>query len=177
MAQDSGISGEAFINAQKKALRLLSYGPRSKKGLYQRLRDSGFDHEPAEEAVSSMEGQGFINDEKMAADYVAYAVESKAYGRYRVIQELLSRGIDKALAESAYEGYMDERRGQSYDEDDADPELENAVNTLSKRMRQTGLEPDELDAGDMRRLIGFLHRRGFSFDTIRRAFAKIEEED
>ncbi|MCL2702941.1 MAG: recombination regulator RecX [Defluviitaleaceae bacterium] len=167
---------ETLAEAQRKALRLLSYGPRSKMGLYQKLRDTGFDHGPAEAAVDAMEAQGFVNDEKMAADYVALAIESKAHGRYRIIQELTRRGISKDLAETAYETYVTELAEQSADGEEADIDLENAVASLEKRMRQTGLEPDELDAGDIRRLTGFLHRRGFSFGTIRRAFSRIQDD-
>jgi SOS response regulatory protein OraA/RecX len=121
-----------------------------------------------------MEGQGFINDEKMAASLTAYLIESKGYGRYRVIKELTDRGICADLAESAYNAYIDER--SSGEDDEFDIDLDNAAAALEKRMRRLRLEPSELDDGDIRRLTGFLHRRGFSFGTISRAFAKVREE-
>jgi len=161
-----------YERALGKALRLLTYGARSKAGLYRKLRDAGHNHEPAEAAIVYCEGQGLINDKKMAASYVAYAVESKRYGKHRVLQELYNRGIDRELAQEAYETYIDEN---TFD-DEGDIDLENAVETLEKRMRQKGLEADDLDFDERRRLTDYLHRRGFSFGTISRAFAEIQED-
>jgi len=163
---------DELTKAVQKALRLLSYGARSRRGLYEKLKEAGFDDVVCLEAISYAEEQGFVNDEKMAADFAAFAVESKAYGKYRVINELINKGIDRELAESAYSAYVNERE----EDGDIDVDLENAVVTLEKRMRQTRVEPDELDEGDIRRLTGYLHRRGFSFGVISRAFAKVKEE-
>jgi regulatory protein len=158
--------------ARLKALKLLSYSARSEKGLYQRLRDAGYGNDAAQFAVSCMIEQGFVDDEKMAADYVAFAVERKAFGRYRVVQELVNKGINKDTAESAYESYVEEHAA---DEDYCGIDLDNAAAALEKRMRQTGLDSDELDEGDMRRLTGYLYRRGFSFEVIRQAFERVKK--
>ena len=165
------------MDARKKALSLLAYGPRSKEDLYNRLLDKGFPKEDVREALAEMEALGFVNDGRLAADYVAYAIESKAYGQYRIIRDLVSKGIDETLAERAYKNYLQERREQSINNelDEEDVDLENAVATLEKRMERTGLDPDDLDHGDIRRLSGYLERRGFSFDVIDKAFERVRQ--
>jgi regulatory protein len=175
--KNAGKTFEQVNEAIIKSLRLLSYGAKSRRKLIQKLMESGFDEDVAEQAVLDMEDRGYIDDAKMAADYVAYAVESKAYGRYRVIQGLTEKGVCRELAENAYNNYIDEHAELTDDGEEVDIDLENAAATLEKRMRQTRLDIDELDEGDIRRLTGYLHRRGFSFNTINKAFNKIRDDN
>ncbi|MCL2407905.1 MAG: recombination regulator RecX [Defluviitaleaceae bacterium] len=170
---------DTYNNARKKALQLLSYGPRSRRGLTERLIKAGYtDNDIIEAILIDMEGLGFVNDVKMAADYVAYAVESKGYGRYRILNELDCRGIEKDIAEESYNNYITQREAEADGEFDRNAvDTENATSALKKRLQQTGLDADELDHADVRRLTAFLHRRGFSFDVISRAFKGIKEMD
>ena len=163
----------SFEEAKLKAMRVLSYGSKSKDALYDKLLDADFTNDAAAAAVACMEELGYINDERMALDYVAYAVESKAFGRARIVNDLCRKGISESIAEAAYDKYEQDRRAEP---NSFDFELQNAVQILQKRLRQLGLDADDLDYGDYRRLKGFLHRRGFDFDLIDKAFKELKED-
>lgn len=159
---------DEFDRARLRALRLIGVKARSVAGLLARLVEDGFSRDAAQSAVFAMEDAGYVDDVKMADDYVAYAAESKGHGRHRIVNDLAQRGVDISVAEAAYARYVNDRG--------VDVDLGNAQAALKKRMDQLGLDVHEIERDDMRRLSGYLVRRGFSFDTIRQAFECIYNE-
>ena len=99
-----------------------------------------------------------MDDERYARNYLAYRLQTK--GRQRLFQELCQRGIPYETAQRAWEEVT------AYEEVDEKEAIRRQVH--KKYMPGTALDEVQL-----RRLYGFLARRGFRLEDIR---AVLEEE-
>ena len=145
--------------ARKKALRLLEHMDRTEKGLTDRLLRAGFSEELAEDAVSDVKDYGYINDRRYALNYIMYRIHDKS--RQKIFQELSGKGIDRQTIQDAWE---EAEELETPDE-----------RALLRQMVGKKYEPGaELDEREMRRLYGYLARRGFRSGDI---FSVLEEMD
>lgn len=143
---------EEYRDARHKAMRLLEHMDRTKRGLRDKLRQAGFSPLAVDYALAYVESYGYIDDERYARTYIAYRMNTKS--RQKIIQELIGKGIDKETASAAWE---EEAALNMPDE------REILYRTVEKRYA-----PDtELDEKEMRRLQGYLIRRGFSYPDIK----------
>lgn len=143
---------EEYRDARRKAMRLLEHMDRTERGLREKLRQTGFSPRAVDYALAYVESYGYIDDERYARTYIAYRMDTKS--RQKIIQELIGKGIDKETAESAWE---EEAALNMPDE------REILYRTVEKKY-----SPDtELDEKEMRRLQGYLVRRGFSYSDIK----------
>ena len=145
--------------ARKKALRLLEHMDRTEKGLTDRLLRAGLSEELAEDAVSYVKDYGYINDRRYALNYIMYRIHDKS--RQKIFQELSGKGIDRQTIQDAWE---EAEELETPDE-----------RALLCQMIEKKYEPGaELDEREMRRLYGYLARRGFRSGDI---FSVLEEMD
>lgn len=145
--------------ARKKALRLLEHMDRTEKGLTDRLLRAGFSEELTEDAVSYVKDYGYINDRRYALNYIMYRIHDKS--RQKIFQELSGKGIDRQTIQDAWE---EAEELETPDE-----------RALLRQMVGKKYEPGaELDEREMRRLYGYLARRGFRSRDI---FSVLEEMD
>ena len=145
--------------ARKKALRLLEHMDRTEKGLTDRLLRAGFSEGLAEDAVSYVKDYGYINDRRYALNYIMYRIHDKS--RQKIFQELSGKGIDRQTIQDAWE---EAEELETPDE-----------RALLCQMIEKKYEPGaELDEREMRRLYGYLARRGFRSGDI---FSVLEEMD
>lgn len=145
--------------ARKKALRLLEHMDRTEKGLTDRLLRAGFSEELAADAVSYVKDYGYINDRRYALNYIMYRIHDKS--RQKIFQELSGKGIDRQTIQDAWE---EAEELETPDE-----------RALLRQMVGKKYEPGaELDEREMRRLYGYLARRGFRSGDI---FSVLEEMD
>lgn len=145
--------------ARKKALRLLEHMDRTEKGLTDRLLRAGFSEELTEDAVSYVKDYGYINDRRYALNYIMYRIHDKS--RQKIFQELSGKGIDRQTIQDAWE---EAEELETPDE-----------RALLRQMVGKKYEPGaELDEREMRRLYGYLARRGFRSGDI---FSVLEEMD
>ena len=145
--------------SRKKALRLLEHMDRTEKGLTDRLLGAGFSEELAEDAVSYVKDYGYINDRRYALNYIMYRIHDKS--RQKIFQELSGKGIDRQTIQDAWE---EAEELETPDE-----------RALLRQMVGKKYEPGaELDEREMRRLYGYLARRGFRSGDI---FSVLEEMD
>lgn len=143
---------EEYRDARHKAMRLLEHMDRTKRGLRDKLRQAGFSPLAVDYALAYVESYGYIDDERYARTYIAYRMNTKS--RQKIIQELIGKGIDKETVSASWE---EEAALNMPDE------REILYRTVEKRYA-----PDtELDEKEMRRLQGYLIRRGFSYPDIK----------
>ncbi len=145
------LSGEEEKRARRKAMQLLERMDRTEKGLREKLRQGGFSPEAVENAVDYVKSFGYIDDARYARNYISGRLGTR--GRQRILQELYQRGIDRQTALDAYE------ETAQLQETDERETLRTAI--LRKYPEETSLSDKE-----MRRLYGFLIRRGFSAGDI-----------
>lgn len=130
-----------------------------RRGLTDRLLRAGFSEELAEDAVSYVKDYGYINDRRYALNYIMYRIHDKS--RQKIFQELSGKGIDRQTIQDAWE---EAEELETPDE-----------RALLCQMIEKKYEPGaELDEREMRRLYGYLARRGFRSGDI---FSVLEEMD
>ncbi len=153
-------SQEAVIRkAKQKAMRLLAQMDRSERNLRQKLAQNGFPPKAVDAAVDYVKSYGYVDDGRYARNYLAYRLQMKS--RQKLFQELYQKGVSKEIIEEAW---AEVSADESPDE-----------RSLIRRQVLKKYEPgSRLDVGQMRRLYGFLARKGFRYDDIR---SVLEEED
>jgi regulatory protein len=116
------------------------------------LERRGVSEDLVEEAIRVVGGQGFLDDERYARLFVADKRNLEQWGSDRIRRGLLSRGIDRHLAEAALIEPADA------DDLDAEPqsELDRAVAVLRRRFP----DPPQ-DRRDRNRALGMLLRKGY----------------
>ncbi len=145
------------------AYRLLSYRGRSEKEVTDSLRKKGFTEQVIQDTILYLKDRGFINDTALASSLKREAEEVKLLGITGTKTFLQQRGIPREIIDNIFAGK------------DSD-ELNIAKKLVDKKLRSMENYSDEFVK---KRLWGILARKGYSFDTIRKALKqlKIREEE
>ena len=152
---------ESSSKAKEFALKLLSFRPRSKRELKNRLKKKGFGQEVAEQILDRLEELNLIDDHKFALLWVEEKLKNRPTGRKILEQELYLKGIEKEIIQEVLDKTFSE-----IDEKDL------ALKLFQKKKKQY-LKLDEDTA--KRRLNNLLLRRGFSYQTVAGIFYRWEE--
>ena len=130
------------------ALRLLAAQPRSVNEMLRRLRDRGHNRSASAEVVERLEANGLVNDHEFSRHFARVRL-GRGYGAPRILTDLLSRGVERRLAERAIDEVVD---SEGFDA------LSAARSLAEKRLSQLhDLPPKAVK----RRLLGYLGRRGY----------------
>lgn len=116
----------------------------------------GYSDSEIESAIRDLKERGLIDDMRLALNFAGYALETKGLGAMGTRNFLLSRGIPVDMAEEVCRGINEE---------------ENALRLIEKKVKGYS------DEGMKRRVYSLLQRRGYSFETIRKVFKKIYNEE
>jgi regulatory protein len=136
------------------AINLLSYRPRSEKEIRQRLRRRNVAPEVIDETVERLRAAHYLDDAAFAQFWRESRDTLSPRSGHLIRSELLYKGVDADTATSTVEGLDDE---------------EAAYRAAAKRLKS--LQRDDYDVF-RRRLGGFLTRRGFSYDVVRRTLER-----
>ncbi len=150
--------GEEYKKARLKALQLLEHMDRTEKGLTQRLAQAGFSGDAVWDAVAYVKSFGYIDDARYARHYISCRLGEKS--RQRLLQELLQKGVDRQTALQAWE----EAAGIG------EPDERAMIRRAVEKKCRPGSEPDKKE---MRRLYGYLARRGFRESDISAALEEM----
>ena len=143
--------------AENVSLHALSRRGVSSSEMASLLEARDLDPEVVADEVSRLEGVGLLNDRELAENLLETKQGRKGLGRGAVTSELRSRGIDASVIEEVLA-----------ETDDAD-EQARADEWAEKRASSLrGLDRATAE----RRLNGYLMRRGYRSDTVRRAVEK-----
>lgn len=151
------LTKEEQKKARLKAMRLLEHMDRTEKGLTDRLKQEGFSGEAVQDAMDYVKSFGYINDARYAQHYISYRLGIKS--KQRILQELAKKGIDRETALLAWEEAIE------LEEPDEKALLRH---TIEKKYAPG----TALDDKEMRKLYGYLARRGFRSGDI---FSVLEE--
>lgn len=151
----AALSREArVVHAQDAALRMLSTSRRSRRDLEQRLRRREADPTVIGDALGRLDSIGLINDDEFARAEAAAQLRNAARSSGAVTRRLRQRGVAADVAEAAVVEAV-----ESEGVDDA-ARCDAAARKRARQLRAYDRATAE------RRLMGFLMRRGFSFDLI-----------
>lgn len=154
---------DAVLRAKTKALDMLGRKARTTKEIRDKLRQTGFADDVADDVIARFLDLGYLDDHAYATQYVRTRFRVKGYGPQRLRQELYKRGVPREV--------IDEVMADETEEFDL---VEAARAHAEKRWPSlVAREPDARKR--QRKLTDFLVRRGFSFDVIRAVLDELEE--
>ncbi|MGX8698976.1 MAG: regulatory protein RecX [bacterium] len=141
--------------AKERALAVLARRQMSRKELLQKLREKGAAPESAEKAADLMERVGAVNEREYAGAVVRMCAR-KGFGKSRVLQELMKRGVPRETWEEALLE-LPEENGETLDA------------LLAKRL------PPEPTEQELRKAAAWLQRRGYGWSEIKSALRRRAE--
>jgi len=145
--------------AYQRALRLLSFRPRSSTEVRQKLSKHGFAEDVIDGALARLMRSGLVDDARFAKEWAENRNEFRPRGRRALEYELRQHGLEGEEIDQALEG-LDE----------------NSLALQAARKHARRLQG--LPAADFRRkLYGFLARRGFAYETAKPAVEQAWKEN
>lgn len=149
------------LSTYDRALAMLAAQPRSVADLRRRLKRREEDPASIEEAIARLTERGLLDDAAYARLYMRSSVVSKGVSVRRTRQVLAKRGVASQHADAAIAALRDEAP--------VDEEA-NALRAARKKLRTLGISDP---AARRRQLYGYLARRGYDSDDIRRAMTQL----
>jgi len=159
---DQRDDGPEGLEAQRRRAENVSLHALSRRGVSSRemeklLLSRDLDESVVADEIARLERVGLLDDTELAATLIRSKQERKGLGRGAVTSELRARGIDPSVIDEALS-----------DTDD-DDEQERADEWARKRAGSLrGLDRETAE----RRLNGYLMRRGYRSEVVRRAIEK-----
>lgn len=139
-----------------KALKFLSYRPRSEKEMRDYLEKKGGDTKIVEEITGKLKKQNLVDDHAFTTWWIEQRSRFRPKGRYLLWLELLKKGIKKEIIEDSL---FSEKK-----------ELALAKKAARKKVKSyKNLEPLEF----RRKMTAFLARRGFNWEVIKKVLEEI----
>jgi regulatory protein len=145
-------ANKELTKARNTAYRYLTYRPRSRAEIIQKLHDKEFNEAIIEAVLADLARLGYVNDRQFANQWARSRIRLRGFGRRRIEQELKHKGIDREIIREVFaEVFVDETEIET-----AKLVAGKKINTMKALDRETR----------RRRLAGFLERKGFSFEII-----------
>lgn len=140
------MTGRSPEEALNRALKFLSYRPRSEAELRAKLTQLGFSNDSVEPTVDRLRALHLLDDEAFARGFARSKIENSGYGPLRLERELRQKGVAaplvRRICDEAFRGHGGKDQARAL---------------LEKRYRGGDLS----DARTLRRAIAFLKRRGY----------------
>ena len=147
------------VSAYNYALNVLAARPYSTRALHRKLIQKEYSAADAVDAIRRLVDNGLLDDAKYAEQYARSKILATGASKRRLSQDLYRKGIKGEVASAAIDNVV------------ASEEIDTAAmieRVAKKKLAQLGdLEPLVL----RRRLFGFLARRGYDVDEIKRVVA------
>lgn len=149
-------AADTLEKAQQRAVNFIAYRPRTEREVRLRLKKAGADEETINSVLERLKGAGLLDDETFGKAWVESRLRSNPRSRRMLAWELRQKGVGDEEVQAALEGVNDE---------------EAAFRAAQKRWPKVqSLEPRERK----RKLMEFLARNGFDYQTIESVIARIE---
>ncbi len=100
-------AARAFL-AERSGLAYLSRAEHSRYQLSLKLSKKGFSRAESEEALDVLASAGSLDDARFASAWIRNRLIGRTEGRARLMAGLLSRGVDRAIADRALNGYFED---------------------------------------------------------------------
>lgn len=141
--------------AKLRAMNLLLKKNYTTAQLMDKLRQGWYPEEIIEQAIDYVASFHYIDDLRYASDYITYHQESKS--RMRLEQDLLRKGIRREVLEAAW---------QQWEEDGGEQDEGAMIEALLQKRHYNA---QEATPSERQKQYGFLMRKGFSADAVKKA--------
>ena len=143
---------EDLKKARALAYRYLSHRDRSVRETTDHLKKKGLKDAVVQETLQHLKEAKFLDDRRFAEHWARTRAENRQFGRYRLRQELLGKGLSKDLINETLDTLFETVQ-----------EIDLARAVIEKKLPSM----QDLDADKRKnRLIGLLQRKGFSLDIV-----------
>lgn len=144
--------------ALQRALHLISYRPRSEAEVLNHLKKYQIPEETTTEVIARLRETGVLDDQQFAETWIENRATFRPRSKLALRIELAQKGIDETLIEETLAGVNDEVQ---------------AYEAGRKKARQL---PNTDEKVFKQKLLGFLARRGFSYEVTSSVVKKLWEE-
>ena len=145
--------------ARSYALYCLDRKNLTEQELYEKLCQKGHE-EFAPEILAEVCKAGIVDDKNYAYMYISDGINIKCKGLYRLSQELIQKGVSKAVIEEISEDFQ-----------------EDCYNSLVSFVRAHYGDSEIDDRKTLEKIKAQLLRRGYSYSEIRRCFDEFDWSD
>jgi regulatory protein len=152
------IKEDEFIKFYDRALKFLSYRPRSERELQDWFKKKKVGSETQKLIEKKLKHLNYLDDEEFTRWWIEQRTTFRPFGKRRLALELRQKGIDKNLIVKLLDCYLAQ-----------DKELELAEEVAKKKLKNLKNLP-YLEARG--KLSAFLARRGFGWEIIKEVVAK-----
>ena len=151
----TAMAATPYEKTMERALKLLSFKPRSIAELHERLLEKEWAEETiVDQVIARLIELRYLDDEQFAASYASSRLTVRPLGRTRLRRDLQRKKLPNEITEQTLDQIYD---GQA--------EEELIDRAIAKRLRLKGA-PTTPEAA--KKLFDYLMRRGFSYDLVRR---------
>lgn len=148
---DSILARDAIDRAVAAAMRALDQRIRSRRELYTRLQQKGFEPDAIDAALDRLRDYGYLDDERFAEQWIENRLAHRPRGKRMLEHELRQKGVDRQIiAETIDTLEVDDRAA--------------AMHLGQKQLGRISALPV---AEQKKKLGGMLARRGFDYEVIR----------
>lgn len=144
--------------AKLRCMNLLQSKDYTREQLKQKLKQGFYPEEVMEEALDYVASFHYIDDLRFAQDYIYYNESRKS--RRRIDMDLLKKGVASDTITKAW--LLWEDAGNEQDEDAQ----------IAMLLEKKHFDAETADMKELQRMYGFLARRGFDGEKIRKALLK-----
>ncbi len=141
--------------AKLRAMNLLKSRAYTVKQLHDKLKAGGYPEEIIAQALNYVGSYRYTDDLQYAVSFIRNQTERRS--RRRIELDLLGRGISQSVLEEAW-GLWEEEGG-----------LQDEEGMISSLLEKKGFDREHADQKQRQRMYGFLMRRGFPAEAVRRA--------
>lgn len=141
-----------------RALNLLEHGSKTQKQVKDYLKGKGYPENCITNAMQKLEDYGYLDDQIYANEYVR--LYGQKDGEKKIRFSLKAKGVSDEKISFAIEKFLDD-----------DLQIQTCYTLAAKKTKNM-----QLDAKNKQKLFAFLAGRGFSFDIIKSAVNKLENE-
>lgn len=150
------LANQELTFAKDYSLYLLGQSPRSRKQLIDKMKGKGYDADIIDRVIVFLDEYTLLDDKEYASNYIQS--RSKKYGSNRLKYDLRAKGVEDRLVK------------ELLDDVDRDKEYEVALEQGRQRLRSyAGDDKQKI----YRKLGGYLSRRGFGMDIVRRVLSEL----
>lgn len=147
-----------LTRATSKAMWLLGRREYSKKEMFLRLKQDGFNENASHDAVDTLADAGVIDDERFAYNFAYNLKVNRKLGKRAIMTELLMKGVLREIADEIIEEFCDD-------------EVSSAAEII--RIKYPTFSVDEKIN---RRMFAGLQRKGYTYNVIKSAMDLVESE-
>ena len=137
--------------AKLRAMHLLSDMGRTESQLRTKLKQGGYEEDAVEAAIRYVKSFGYINDMEYARSFIDSRKDRKS--KKELYAALLQKGVPAEIVEQVFE--------------EADYGEKDSRQAIEALMRKRSYNPETADVKEKQKMMGYLMRKGFSYQDIR----------